>query len=460
MTSTDTAARRFVPDPGAAWPYLLAAVVAGVVGGLAVSAGLSARDVVLAIAALAVAGAVLWRYQLGAVLIVLTLPLDQYGRVLSHPVSITLFHLALLSTLASWGLAIVRGDAKLRFSAVDWGIGALILAALWSAPFSMARSATLFATVRLVFLWLFTLLYSNVLSTRKVAEQVSWTLLGTGVATSAVALAQTYVPGFTFGSVRLVNTGAGWIKRVGAFFYDPNYLAGFLAVSLLVGLAMLVHSKSLWRAVACLGASAVIGAGVLVTFSRTGLVGVAAGVAIVVLTAPKRRVLPLVMLLLALAIAAFAMSPAAIMDRVTSIGNATGDQSNATRVYMFPSAWEIARDHWVFGTGLSAFRQAYPEYRRLQADSTVLKPHEIPLSLFSETGVAGIIAQLILVWALVKTFWRRRPGGWTAAESFALAGIVSLGVQSLFQYYLYFEYVWLFIAFAVAANRIAQTEEA
>jgi hypothetical protein len=32
-------------------------------------------------------------------------------------------------------------------------------------------------------------------------------------------------------------------------------------------------------------------------------------------------------------------------------------------------------------------------------------------------------------------------------------------IQSLFQYYLYFEYLWLLVAFAVAANRVAAEEE-
>ncbi len=90
----------------------------------------------------------------------------------------------------------------------------------------------------------------------------------------------------------------------------------------------------------------------------------------------------------------------------------------------------------------------------------MVKPHEIPLALWAETGVAGIIAQIVLIWGLVAVYWRRRPKGWSVTEAFALAGILSLGVQSLFQYYLYFDYLWLFIAFAIAANRIARQEEA
>ncbi len=83
--------------------------------------------------------------------------------------------------------------------------------------------------MRLVFLWAFTLLYANVLSSRKLTEWVTWTLLATGFATALLALAQKYVPGFNYGSVRVVSDQGDLTTRVGGFFYDPNYLAGFLS---------------------------------------------------------------------------------------------------------------------------------------------------------------------------------------------------------------------------------------
>ncbi len=94
----------------------------GAIGGAWTATGVSATSTLVLAVGLVSAALVLWRYQVGAVLIVLTLPLDEFGRVLSSPVSVTLFHLALVSTLVSWGLAVVRRDAQLRFSAVDWGM--------------------------------------------------------------------------------------------------------------------------------------------------------------------------------------------------------------------------------------------------------------------------------------------------------------------------------------------------
>ncbi len=111
----------------------------------------------------------------------------------------------------------------------------------------------------------------------------------------------------------------------------------------------------------CLGAAGVIGLGVIATLSRTGLVGVAVGVLVLIVTAPRKRVLALGAAALAIVLVAALSSPAAIVERVRSIGEVSTDQSNATRVYMVPATYQMARDNWVFGTGLGGFRYAYPD---------------------------------------------------------------------------------------------------
>lgn len=442
-----------------AWAFALAALVVGVGGGLMAS-GLGAQKAVTLAVGVVVLAVVLWRYQIGVILILLTLPLDVYGRLITSPVTVTVFHVALLFTLVSWGIAVMQERAKLRFSAVDAGIAAILFAAVWSFPQSLLPKQTLIAIVRLAFLWLFTLLYANAMSSRRVMNWVTGVLVGTGVGSAGVALAQYFVPGFTFGSTRQVNQGGGeWLTRVGAFFHDPNYLAGFLSVTLVMALALLVHSRKWWPAIAWAGAAGVLGVGVLVTFSRTGLVGVAGALLIVLLTAPKDRRNWLIGVFVVLVLIAVVASPQAIVGRAKSIGDISGDLSIATRYHMFGSAFEIARDHWAVGTGLAAFEAAYPPYRRLGTLTWITKPHEVPIALVAETGVAGVIAQIVFLGALFVTFRRKRKGDWTAAEAFALAGLVGIMIQSLFQYYLYFEYLWLLIAFAVAANRVAAEEE-
>ncbi|MDH4139978.1 MAG: O-antigen ligase family protein [Coriobacteriia bacterium] len=440
-----------------------AACLAGLVAGVSAVDGVDFAGFAAMLAGIVTVLLVLWRYEIGAVLMVLTLPLDMYGRILETPVVITVFHVVLVLTLASWVLRLyAEPERRVAFSVVDIGIAALVLAAVWSLPFSLDGRDTLIAVVRLLFLWAFTLLYANALSSRKTADWVLAVLVGTGVLNGAVALAQYFVPGFEYGNVRSVNQGAGTgvvLRRVGALFWDPNYLGGFLCVAFLTAVVLLVHSRKPHVALAWLASSAVIGGGLVVTFSRTGWVGAAVGLVVVMLTAPKGRKVPLLATGMLLVVLVVAISPGLIVDRLASIGEVEDDLSNATRYYMFYSSVDIMREHWVFGTGLAAFDVAFPEYRRLGTLSSVIRPHQLPLALWAEMGIGGLLAEITLIVTLAAVFWRRRPHGWHVIEAVAAAGLVSLLVQSWLQYYLYFEYLWLFIAFAVAGTRFGRLEE-
>lgn len=438
--------------------WLAGTVVAGIVAGYAVSRGTTPAVGLLGIVA---AGLIFWRYEIGTVLMVVTLPLDMYGRVLSAgSVTITAFHVMLGLTLVSWAVGLAwRADAKVRFSVVDIGMAVLVLAAVWSLPFSLDRRDTVVAIVRLAFLWAFVLLYANAMSDRRVLGWVAGALMATGAVSSAFALAQYFVPGFDYGNVISVRQDGVVIRRVGALFDDPNYFAGFASLAFVVALGYLLHARRM-RFVAPLAAcGALCGGAVIATFSRTGWVGVAVGAVVLVLTAPPKRRVWLIVLGGVIVAAVIAARPDMIIDRIASIGDVGGDNSIGTRFYMLGSSVEMIRDYWTFGTGLSAYDVAFPAYRAAGTLSGVIRPHQLPLALWAEMGMAGIIAEIVLVWALAKTFVRRRVRAWTVAESFAAAGLVSLLVQSLFQYYLYFDYLWLFMAFAVAANRLAAQDE-
>jgi O-antigen ligase len=393
---------------------------------------------------------------------VFTLPLDIYGRLLESPVTVTVFHVVLGVTLVSWVLRLYADpERRVRFSAMEIGMGTLVFAAVWSLPNSLDRVDTAIAIVRLVFLWAFALLYANVMSSRRLIDWVVWVVIGTGVLNGAVALAQYFIPGFEFGNVRSVNQAPGTgvvLRRTGALFWDPNYLAGFLCITFLAAVVLFVHARRWSVAGVSLASAAVIGGGLLVTFSRTGWVGAAVGLVVVALTAPKGRRLPMILAGVLLVTVVMAVSPGLILDRVASIGEVEEDMSNATRYYMALSSVGMIRDYPVFGTGLAAFDMAFETYRE-PGTLTVIRPHQLPLSLWAEMGVAGLLAELALLASLVATFWRRRTRGPNVYEVIAAAGLVSLLVQSLFQYYLYFEYLWLFAALAVAANRLGRLDE-
>lgn len=449
-------ARRWTED----WGWALAAVAAGAAAGLSLIGGVSAFRIVAAVVAGAFAVAIVRDWRIGAVAMLASLPLDVAGRLISEPVALTVYQLALFLTLGSFVVAVLARRTRLRFSLVDIAWALLLFAAVWSLPLSLNPSATVVATVRLVFLWAFTLLMANALDSHRIAQLATWTVGITGLGSAVLAIAQTKVPGIGIGNiVAVAQSEDRFVYRAAAFFDDPNYLAGFLVTVIIVGLALLVFARS--KASAAAWAVVVVTClyALSITLSRTGYVGVAAGALVVVLVAPKPRRQWLMAAGATLVLAVVLVSPAALVGRIASIVDVQNDRSIATRVYMFASAAEMIEDNWAMGTGLAAFDVAYPPYRRIEARADISKPHQLPLAMWAEMGIAGLIAELVLVAMLVATFWRRRPRGWTGYEALAAAGIVSLLVQSLFQYYLYFEYLWLFIAFAVAATRMARREE-
>jgi hypothetical protein len=60
---------------------------------------------------------------------------------------------------------------------------------------------------------------------------------------------------------------------------------------------------------------------------------------------------------------------------------------------------------------------------------------------------------------LVRALRRHRGRPWAPGESASAAGLTVLLVGSLFQYYLYFPYVWILAAFWVVAARLDATGE-
>lgn len=444
--------------------WLLAAVSAGVAAALVASGTLGNLPMLLlGVAALAAAMvAIAGDMRIGLVLMVIALSLDTAGRLITSPVTITVYHVTLLATLAVWAIRLLSGDEKLRprLSAVTLGFAALVLAALFSLPLSLNQGATVTAIIRLSFLFFFYLAFETLIVDRSVARLVVRTLVATAAFSSLLAAAQYRLPGFMLGVVHTQTSKLGAVLvRPGGFFSDPNYLGTFLSVAVLAALAEAMHSKRIRGSALWFAAAGICAIGLVVTFSRTAWVGIAAGFVVLVLSSPKRRV-PWLLGASALAVAVvLAASPTNVVSRFESITNVSSDKSIATRYLMIGSTVDMIEDHWALGTGLGAFDVAYEPYRRAGSHTNIFKPHQVPLAMWAEMGIPGLLAEILLVAGVFIEIRRRRHKGWNRYEAAGVAGLVALLVQSLFQYYLYFEYLWLFFAITVAATRFRALPE-
>ena len=453
---------------------LLGALAIGLAAGAPGVRGV-AFVVVAVVAAIALVALLVWKTELAVPLMLVAASFDVGGRVISEPFPLTVYQGVLLVGLASWALRLLWGDATVRprLTLIDGGMLLLLAAALWSLPFSLDPRDTVVALVRLVFIYLFYLMCSTFLRQRWVAEASTATLVGAGVFHALIALAQT--SGVAIGNISVYVGGPTSDLRAAAFFDDPNYLAMMLVAAALAAAIRVVHARSITRALPWLAAAALCALGVYVTYSRTGLVGLAVGLIVIWLLAPTGRKRWVFLAGAILVLGLLATDTQAVLGRFGALLDLESEQSAATRYYMLSSTIEIIKDYWIMGTGLSAFDVAYPAYRIAGSSFSVIKPHQLPLALWAEMGIAGLLAEIVLTTAVIRATWRsiRRPRGsdgivMQGIEAFVHAGdrlshaqkaglaiMASFAIGSLFQYYLYVEYLWFGVAL-FAGSSIAE----
>ena len=442
-------------------PFLWAmlAVAVGAMGAIIATKGAAGSAAVIFMAVVALS---FWRFEAGLIALVFTLPLGVYGRVQVPAFTLTVFQLTLIVVIVAWIWRIIGSPREwLRFSAMDLGIGALVAAVLWSLPNSQSTGETVFALIRIVFLWVFTLMYANGIRNNAQLRRFFGFFSASAAMMAILGLAQQYVPGFSLGNTHIQKSGlsGGSLSRAAGLFSDPNLLGSFLSVGMVTAFAFLVHSHSKKRAFLWAALTAVTGLGIIATYSRTAMVGAFVGVVVVALTAPRRLRLRLVSVGVVLGLVIVLVAPGAFVSRVESIFDVRTDRSNATRYGMVFSTFQMIEDDWVWGTGLGAYDKVYPAYRQPGTHLDIIEPHQLPLAMWAEMGIAGLLAEIALIVSAASLFIRKRPDGWTVFEVAALGGLLALLAQTFFQYYLYFEYVWLFVALSVVSTRLARVSE-
>ncbi|MDO9557597.1 MAG: O-antigen ligase family protein [Coriobacteriia bacterium] len=392
----------------------------------------------------------------GLLLMLAVLPLDVAGRIITEPVTVTWFHVALLFTLVSWAVAWRTGRFRVRHrvSPVTIGVALLIVSAVWSLPGSLAPDTTAVSAVRLLFLGLFYAAFVALTPGESTAKRLVTVLVVTAAASALLAMVQHVFPGLGFAPLRSsVQIGMRVFFRSRAFFGDPNYLGTFLSVAIIVALGMAVYARRLRAAVPWLVAAGICAVGLQLTFSRSGWVGAILGAVVILLTVAFRNRRATIIALVALVLLTAVLALSGTLSRFQSMT----DVDNDIRYLQIGSTIEMIHDNWLFGTGLGAFDRAYPLYRQAGSVDTITKPHELPLALWAEMGLPALFAELTIVGGLAWTLWRRRRKRWNPYLAIGVAAFLAVLAQSLFQYYLYFEYLWFSLALAVAAARFKES---
>ena len=237
-------------------------------------------------------------------------------------------------------------------------------------------------------------------------------LLAVIAASFGVHAAKAGLASILFGGVRYYDGLAG------AFIDNNGYALGAaMSVFLLLGAAQNVRSRPV--ALAFYVAVPLAAMTVISTFSRGGLVALAAG-ALVWLLLQRRRVLALAAAGCALALVLSVVPlPSGYLDRVESIE--ANEESAAGRLHFWNVALIMAEEN-PLGVGLWNYETAFDRYDFLHGRfGTERSVHSSHLQVLAETGYAGaLVYTLLFAWATVialRVRRRARAPGMSADEA-------------------------------------------
>jgi O-antigen ligase len=291
--------------------------------------------------------------------------------------------------------------------------------------------------LKILIMWsFFFLLYQLVVAEagHRELRNILYALAGAGAVIGAVAMV-----GAT-GAEQEVSASAATNRAAGTFAH-PNNLATFLAMSLPASLALALRGPASARP-AMLISFGLATAGLVASLSRGGLLAAAGALIVMVAWRPFRRIaLALALVVLVVAVAnpnplgdSQALDPVA--QRVESVSNAGRSDP---RIGLWRELPKLLGENWQFGVGANNFGLVAPRYGLVER-STLEQfdhAHNIPLTIFAELGVLGLIGVAWLAIALVGVVWRalHQARAESQAIAFAAAGaLFAVAIQGLVDY--------------------------
>lgn len=411
-----------------AWAAVAALI--GAVGWTVLAYSTSLKVAIAAPIALAVVVLVVWRPISGVYLGLLCVPLERVGFASGGAQVTPSKALFVLVGLVAVGRLLVDPAARTVHAAHYWFAGLVLVMAV---GISVTQDPT--TTVKIVIQWAAYLAMSMLVASASLKQlhRIAGCLAFSGAVLGVIA-AVTSKP------QEVISGGQAATNRAQAGFEHPAVLAFFLVLALAPGLAFAFKSRPSLRGPLLIGAGMTI-AGILLSLTRSAILGAAASLAIMLWWRPFRR-LALVLLTAILLFGIFNLqaiqrSPEVrvIGQRLQSVTDTTATQDNE-RVLIWSKTPAIIADHPFIGIGAGDFVNVSPSYGIVDAGGLpFIHAHDVLLTIAAESGLIGLalfVAFLIslAVPAVRVIASRRQAPAFPYAISFAaaLAGLMVCGV--------------------------------
>ena len=287
---------------------------------------------------------------------------------------------------------------------------------LLAAGFSRDPAASLNDCKQLSLFILVPIVYDFARGTR--ARTMLTVVLTAGAASALVGIVQYSILNFDSLERRVQGTLSHWMTY-----------SGTLMLVICAAVARLLYDKRDrgWAAVVI----PALVVSLVVTFTRTAMVGVAAGVGVLFLLRDFRL---LALLPIALAVA-LAVAPANLTHRIYSITD-LNDPTSRDRVAMLQAGTAIIKDHPLTGVGPDMIKRVYPDYRV----PTALMPvaphlHNVPMQIAAERGLPALALWLWFVVSLLRDLVQRlNRTRYRVLVAAAIGSTVAMLTAGLFEY--------------------------
>ncbi len=324
--------------------------------------------------------------------------------------SVSTFSLVILYLL--WFAELLTHPAPTSGATLKLSLPAIVYVGLSALSIVVARDPGLaFAEVFLLVELLLTFIY--IVGTVRTREDVIFvmTMLLGGLALESIVMIGLYAVKRDFNAMGMwfrldsdpLSTTSYY--RVGGTFGSPNNTAGYISFLLVPAIALLLTRASRWLKLLALGAFAVGGVALVLTFTRGGWLAAFCGLAIFSWFALRRGWLdPKIPLTIGIVLAFLAIPFAgAIGTRL--LGN---DQGSAlSRLPLDALAFQIIQDHPLLGVGVNNYALAMKDYVTPDFGGVWLYVvHNHYLLVFAEAGIGAFLAFLAFLGVTLRRGWQ------------------------------------------------------
>jgi O-antigen ligase len=335
--------------------------------------------------------------------------------VAGSQLSIAISQISLTVASLCWMALHVARRERLQAPAFFWPLVGYAALTFLSAGFSREPAASLTDCKQLLLFMLVPVVYDFARGAR--ARSVLTLVITVGAISAVVGLVQYAI--LNYGTERrLQGTLSHWMTY-----------SGTLMLVICAAAGRVLHDRR-DRTWAALVLPALV-ASLMLSFTRSAMVGAAAGVGALLLM----RDLRLVALLPILAAAVIAVSPARVTDRIYSAFD-INDPTSRDRIAMLQAGVAIVKDHPLTGVGPEMVGRVYPRYRVATAvQESNMHLHNVPMQIAAERGLPALAMWTWFVFAMLLGLRElRRQARAPVLASTAIAAVVAMLAAGMFEY--------------------------